>query len=125
MKKCLYCHKSYPELYFHVARTTPEKVYRRRKCRFCYLETKNKLKNKYKRWIKNYKAKKGCTKCGISDTRVLDLHHKKTSDKEFTISSFVGISFDRIEKEVSKCEVICANCHRILHYEKRIRHKYR
>jgi hypothetical protein len=126
MQKCLYCKKTYPKLYFHVARTTPEKIYRRRKCRFCYLDTKNKLKKKSKDWIREYKNKRKCVKCGISDPRVLDFHHKG-NDKEFAVSSFehIGATLDRIKKEVEKCVVICANCHRILHHEERIRHKYK
>jgi len=127
MKECRYCHKSYPELYFHIARTTPEKVYRRRKCRFCYKKTKDKLEKKYKDWIEFQKIKSGCVKCRISDIRVLDFHHKNDKNKKFCVTDFKhqGAGFDRIKEKAAKCEVICANCHRILHHEKRIRQKHR
>lgn len=51
MKFCKYCNKYYDEKEFGVAKTTPTKVYRRLKCRFCYQETKNTLTAKNKQWV--------------------------------------------------------------------------
>lgn len=118
MKQCLYCKKYYPELDFGVAKTTLDKVYRRRKCRYCYRKTKNVLKSKRRSWIEEYKSEKGCAKCGIVDPRVLDFHH--TGNKEFSIADYYyhQFSFEKAKKEIAKCIVVCANCHRIIHYEK-------
>lgn len=58
--------------------------------------------------------------CGITDPRVLDFHHKKGEDKLFTIASFRrAVSFSKVQVEIEKCEIVCANCHRILHCEMR------
>lgn len=116
-KQCKYCKGYFDELDFGVAKTTTKKVYRRRKCRHCYRKTKNILKQKRRKWIENYKEKAGCTKCGIKDPRVLDFHHLR--DKKFAISDYYyyHFSLEKVQKEIKKCIVICANCHRVLHYE--------
>ena len=59
-----------------------------------------------------YLKKCYCKDCTESNPIVLDFDHKK--DKLFNISDMIGrISWERIEKEIAKCEVVCANCHRI------------
>jgi hypothetical protein len=123
VKKCKYCRKSFPESDFGVAKTTQNKVYRRCKCRYCYRKTKNDLKEKRRGWLADYKAEKGCKSCGLSDHRVLDFHHN--GDKEFTISDFYyhQFSLKKLELEVAKCEILCANCHRIYHFEERVNKK--
>ena len=122
-KRCKYCNKYYPENEFGIALTTKNKVYRRRKCKSCYRNTKKNLQKKYKNWINEYKNKRGCIKCGIKDYRVLDLHHKDGNKKEFSLGMILtnGYGFSRIKKEADKCIVICANCHRILHYKEKNR----
>jgi hypothetical protein len=119
MKLCRYCNKYYPESRFGVALTTKKKIYRRHKCKSCYRVTKQKLANKYRQWLIDYKKKHKCSECGIADYRVLELHH--LHNKKFTIA--VGFynhyGFKRIKEEVEKCIVTCANCHRILHYKER------
>ena len=119
MKECRYCNKSYPESYFGVALTTEKKVYRRHKCRFCYKKTKKVLEGKYRDWILEYKSKEGCKKCGVSDPRVLEFHHIK--EKDFSIAERARSKYGkkRLLEEIKKCNVLCANCHRILHFEER------
>lgn len=119
MKQCRYCNKFFPEDQFGVALTTKDKVYRRHKCRTCYRKTKRVLLENHKQWVDDYKRSRPCSVCGISDPRVLDLHHQGDQKKEFSVS--VGLAekygFNRIKKEIAKCVSLCANCHRILHYE--------
>jgi hypothetical protein len=123
MKPCRYCGKTYSETDFGVAKTTPTKTYRRQKCRFCYRETKNKLKAARKGWIEVYKSEKGCVRCKTTDPRVLEFHHIDTKKKEFNIADYyyTQYSVEKLDKEIKKCLVICANCHRILHAEERNR----
>ena len=121
MKLCRYCGHSYPESDFGVAKTTDSKVYRRQKCRFCYRKTKNVLKAKRRELIESTKEKQGCMRCKIQDPRVLEFHHIDSSKKEFSIADYYYSQYGivRLEKEIAKCVVICANCHRILHAEER------
>ncbi len=122
MKQCRYCKKSFPETDFGVAKTTPKKVYRRQKCRYCYRKTKNIQKSSRRQWIDDYKAERGCEKCGNKDYRVLDFHHKISSLKKFSISDFYYYQFsmEKTKEEIAKCIVVCANCHRILHHNARM-----
>ena len=121
MKLCRYCGNSYPESDFGVAKTTATKVYRRQKCRFCYRKTKNILRSKRIDTVSALKGKQGCVRCKIKDPRVLEFHHLDTSKKEFNIADYYysQYSSERLEQEIKKCTVICANCHRILHAEER------
>ncbi len=63
-----------------------------------------------------YKKTLFCTRCGTKDYRVLEFHHLK--DKSHSIATMVSKSFPwkEIEKEISKCIPLCANCHRLEHY---------
>lgn len=57
-----------------------------------------------------------CIVCGYDRCiSALELHHKESSEKEFTISSRWSISMEKLEKEVKKCVVLCCRCHRELH----------
>lgn len=118
MKKCKYCGKTFPDDYFGVALTTPRKVFRRRKCRDCYRATKQSLIEKHYRWISEYKQSRGCYRCGNADSRVLDFHHKIEGTKSFTIGGLRReVGSEKLIKEIKKCIVVCANCHRIIHDE--------
>jgi hypothetical protein len=58
---------------------------------------------------------KGCSRCGEKHIACLDFHHLK--DKEFGIAKGkFSKGIDTLKKELNKCEVICSNCHRKLHW---------
>lgn len=62
-----------------------------------------------------YKGGK-CQKCGYSKSlAALDFHHRNPHEKEFAISSVKWKNFDRIQPELDKCDLLCANCHRERH----------
>jgi hypothetical protein len=83
-------------------------------------ETRDRARQSKRDWIANYKAKNGCASCGIKDHRILDLHHVNSDGKDMAVSQLYNrASWKTIKEEVSKCEVLCANCHRIAHYEAR------
>jgi len=48
---------------------------------------------------------------------VYDFHHKDPSTKSFTIGQqIVNKSFEEILAEAQKCDLLCANCHRLNHF---------
>jgi hypothetical protein len=59
-----------------------------------------------------------CTDCGVSyPYYVMDFDH--LGDKEFNISRNRGYaSLATVKKEIAKCEVVCANCHRIRTFDR-------
>lgn len=59
-----------------------------------------------------------CQKCGYNKCHVaFDFHHKD-SNKENSISVMLKwVSKEKILKEAKKCILLCANCHRELHYK--------
>ena len=60
-----------------------------------------------------------CEECGESDVRVLEFHH--TGGKDMAVAAMVsgGYSIERIQAEINKCAILCANCHRKLTVEER------
>lgn len=64
-----------------------------------------------------------CVKCGLkyngSNAALFDAHHKDPSDKELSLSmiSIMNNSWDKVLKEIPKCELLCSNCHRLEHFE--------
>jgi len=75
-------------------------------------------KHELKSWFKQYKSTLKCTKCGETHRACLEFHHKNMEKKEFDLSESTlrkGYSKERILKEIEKCIVLCANCHRKLH----------
>jgi len=73
--------------------------------------------------VNDYKVKKGCAHCGYNEKAVaLDFHHENREDKIINVSSHWKTSwkqYQKMKKEMEKCIILCANCHRI--EEKRIR----
>ncbi len=70
-------------------------------------------------WYRTYKRTLSCSKCPESDWRCVEFHHRDPSKKEFNICLMArrGISVKTILKEMSKCDVLCANCHRKITYQ--------
>ena len=66
-------------------------------------------------WVIEYLKAHPCVDCGEADIRVLEFDHVNREDKVAELGVMVGSgwSLRRITIEVSKCEVRCANCHRI------------
>ena len=57
-----------------------------------------------------------CNRCGYKENIVaLEFHHKDASKKEFAIGAAANKSWNSIEEEILKCELLCSNCHRIEH----------
>jgi hypothetical protein len=74
-------------------------------------EWTKKNRTRIRHFIWGYKSSIGCQHCGIDDWRVLDFHH--LGDKERPVSNTGSWSLLRVLKEIAKCQVLCANCHRI------------
>jgi hypothetical protein len=101
----------------------PEK--RRESWRRYYNRNKKRLSNigqkrkkKIREWLRNYKKSLKCQRCPETHPACLEFHHKDTDKKEQEINNMVknGCSISKIKEEIAKCDVLCSNCHKKLHY---------
>lgn len=71
------------------------------------------LRRRY--WLYKYKEARGCDSCGYSIHGVaLDFDHIDPTEKSFNISArLCNSTLQRLFKEIRKCRLLCANCHRI------------
>ena len=73
-----------------------------------------------KRYLACIKTTRGCERCGLKGkpSRVYDFHHRDPSTKTVPMHRLPhDVGWDRIDTEVAKCDVLCANCHREVELE--------
>lgn len=59
-----------------------------------------------------------CQKCNQEyHPAVFEFHHIDPSDKDRDPSKMTGLSWIRLKTELDKCQLLCANCHRLIHHE--------
>lgn len=57
-----------------------------------------------------------CKICGYNKCKnALEWHHLNPNEKENTPSKLMGASWEKVKKELDKCVLLCANCHREVH----------
>lgn len=89
----------------------------KRQCKIChgkmildkYRENKSKAVALYGGKCKN-------PKCGLDKVPALEFHHRdggETKDKAF--GGKFGWAWDRLQKELEKCILLCSNCHKLIH----------
>jgi len=84
-----------------------------------YFDYATKRSNELRDWYKNLKKTLCCEKCKENHPAVLEFHHTDPKLKDFSIADALWhkLSKTKIENEISKCIVLCSNCHRKLHWE--------
>jgi len=127
LKRCSTCGVTKPGTHFNVRQRAPDG--RQSRCRDCcrawYLTHKADhmagvaRRNKAYRVqtqerLAAYLAEHPCVDCGEDDIRCLEFDHRERMDKTAPISILLqrGRSWRTIAKEIEKCDVRCANCHR-------------
>ena len=88
-------------------------------CKDCTAIERSKKKVRQRKLVSEYKASQGCKNCDFNDPRALILHHRDPNHKFKAIATLIsmGYSDKNIKEEILKCDVLCANCHMILHSE--------
>jgi len=74
---------------------------------------RDKYRKEAQEWIVQYLASHPCVDCGETDLVVLEFDHvrgKKICEVSLMVKNVHSLS--NIKKEVAKCDVRCANCHR-------------
>ena len=85
-------------------------------CRHCERErSENSLRER--RAIIRAAKLSGCADCGLSlpeHPEVFDFDHRPEADKAGPVSALVTRgTIEQLRAEIAKCDVVCANCHRI------------
>lgn len=116
-KLCRYCDIEKKVEEFPLAATLKNVNYYRNKCNKCYVAMKSDRRAKLRGWFAEFKKTLSCQHCGNDDPRVIEFHHE--GEKEHNVSEMLshGFSKENILKEIEKCIPLCANCHKIFHYE--------
>jgi hypothetical protein len=83
-------------------------------------KARNQRRSEVRTWVIEYKATLKCELCPESRHWCLDFHHKDPSKKDWSISDSLrhARTIEAVKRELIKCQVLCANCHRDLHYVK-------
>jgi ubiquitin C-terminal hydrolase len=77
-----------------------------------------------KAWFKQYKSTLKCRLCNENASCCLDFHHRDPKERRFYIGmaiqeKVIKLSKEDIIEEINKCDVLCSNCHRKLHFASR------
>jgi predicted HNH restriction endonuclease len=61
-----------------------------------------------------------CVSCNIGDLHPAsyDFHHRDPAQKDVSWNKLQKRSWDKIVSELKKCDLICSNCHRVVHIRK-------
>lgn len=78
-----------------------------------YMERNKRYRLSIKAYVHDLKEKSPCTDCGINyPYYVMDFDHLEDKQNTVSILSATG-RIGALKKEISKCEIVCSNCHRI------------
>lgn len=111
--RCLWCKKVFPAKNKHM-------VIRK----YCSLSCGTKYRNKgYIRkgpqyieardFIYEDKVRKGCSRCTERRPNCLEYHHLDRSTKVAAVSRLMYHSLSTVVEEISKCILLCSNCHKV------------
>ena len=120
MKECNKCRKTkeYSEYY----KNKDGKDGYQSVCKKCNTEQSLKRRQEIKEEVFSYKLEKGCIDCGYNDNAAaLEFDHLPEYKKIDTVNNLMKkMNYQKIWDEIGKCEVVCANCHRIRTAKRRI-----
>jgi hypothetical protein len=77
-----------------------------------YLEKNLRSFHKRRDYVRNMKDRP-CADCGVKyPYYVMDFDHREDEIKEFGLNSLGRVTLSVLKREIDKCDVVCANCHR-------------
>jgi hypothetical protein len=76
----------------------------------------NALKDKQRTALDNMKLEAGCACCHQDfHPAALAFHHRDPASKKAEVTNLIGGKQSVLDAEVKKCDIICHNCHAVLH----------
>lgn len=89
------------------------------KCKKCRKDAVLDVRRRNKIKLVEYKGGK-CEICGYNKCiDALEFHHLNPEEKDFGLSCGDTRSLEKLKSEADKCILVCANCHRELHFKER------
>ena len=83
-------------------------------------KTKKRKQTVRKQWIELKESAK-CISCGFAHPAAIDFHHVNPSSSDRKIFELLRCNnFNGALEEIKKCVPLCANCHRVHHYDERV-----
>lgn len=69
-------------------------------------------------WFIEYKASLSCSSCGASHPGIIEFHHPNGLQDEPRITGLSNLGWGKakIIEAISRCVILCANCHAKLHW---------
>lgn len=115
-QNCLECHTLLPIEDFYYFKNSSNLIKIKNTCKKCTRAIKKKQRYDFKKECVDYMGGK-CSNCGYDKTlAALEFHHIDPDEKDFSISSSKSLKVTpKIRKELKKCVLLCANCHREEH----------
>lgn len=78
-----------------------------------YLLYGRSYKESRREYIRQSKLGKPCVDCGVHyPYYVMDYDHRDPTTKTTNLARMPRHSLESIQKEIDKCDLVCANCHR-------------
>lgn len=82
-----------------------------------HYDNKQKRTDVNRKLLQEIKENSPCSACGVYyPSCCMEHHHLDPSTKEHQVSKMISAnSWSKIEQEISKCILVCSNCHRKIH----------
>ena len=114
MKTCRVCNRNLDDTLFPKNGNALRNI-----CKECQTKRVRAKQLEFVNWLQSLKTE--CSICGYRRCKeALEWHHTG-GDKEFNVSKFVNSNYpssknkEKVLTELSKCILVCANCHREIH----------
>lgn len=82
-----------------------------------HLALSNKIGHQKQSYLNKLKDRPCVDCCKRFPPYVMDFDHRDRNTKKFNVGRMIHEGWNRIKIEIEKCDVVCANCHRIRTYK--------
>jgi hypothetical protein len=87
---------------------------REKRCKPCYRQHQREGYAPKRKALDALKLAQGCADCGYRAHAVaLDFDHRPGTVKHFNVADVKNYTLPELLHEVAKCDIVCANCHRV------------
>lgn len=84
-----------------------------------YVDKSKVTRDSNREYVWEFLQTQSCKDCGNINPLLLEFDHLDDFEKDGNISTMIGaVGKETLVKEIEKCEVVCANCHRIRTYRR-------